>query len=206
MSLDQRTIPIALGLGSLALIAYVIGSRREADNHPPGPPAFPIFGNALGWPAKESWKVFFEWSKRYGTCHALALIQVLSISSGDLVYATVFTRRIVIINSTSAVEDLLDKRAATYSHRPYLYLYEVSNRQLGVFNITTEHERFRLYRKLLHSELGPRSISNYSELLRRQTLLMLKRISTEPEGFYGFIRMFVSFALLFVSAQHLTIT
>lgn len=108
-----------------------------------------------------------------------------------MVYATVFTRQIVIINSVTAVQDLLEKRSTTYSHRPYLYLYEIANRMLSVFNIPTDHERFRLYRKLLHSELGPRATNSFPELLQRQTLLMLKRIAKEPEHFQEFIRLYV---------------
>jgi cytochrome P450 len=108
--------------------------------------------------------------------------------TGDLVYTTVFTRRLIVINSINAVDDLLNKRANVYSHRPYLYLYEVANRMLVVFNITTEHERFRTYRKLLQGELGPRAVDNYAPLLRSQTVLMLQRIAKNPDDFHGFIR------------------
>jgi cytochrome P450 len=110
---------------------------------------------------------------------------------GDIVYATVFTRRILIINSISAVDDLLDKRSRIYSYRPYLYLYDVANRLLGVSNISIEHERFRTYRKLLHGELGPRSTGNYVQLLKHQTNLMLYRIVNKPEDFHAHIRMWV---------------
>jgi hypothetical protein len=118
------------------------------------------------------------------------LLSVLT-GAGDVVYTTVFTRRMIIINSTSAVQDLLERRASVYSQRPYSYLFDVANRLLSVFNIPTEHARFRTYRRLLHGELGAHAQNGASELLRRQTLLMLQRIAKEPELFQYYIRLCV---------------
>jgi hypothetical protein len=110
---------------------------------------------------------------------------------GDLIYATVFTRRIIIINSVTIVQELLNKRAGTYSHRPYLYTFDIADRMLSIFNIPTEHVRFRQYRRLIHGELGPRATNNFPQLLRRQTVLMLQRMAREPADFMYWIRMCV---------------
>jgi hypothetical protein len=121
----------------------------------------------------------------------LLILSPLLIPAGDVVYTTVFTRRMIIINSTSAVQDLLERRASVYSQRPYQYLFEVSNRLLSVFNIPTEHARFRTYRRLLHGELAARAQNGAPELLRRQTLRMLQHIAKEPELFQYYIRLCV---------------
>jgi hypothetical protein len=121
----------------------------------------------------------------------LPILRHALIHAGDVVYTTVFTRRMIIINSTSAVQDLLERRASVYSQRPYQYLFEVSNRLLSVFNIPTEHARFRTYRRLLHGELAARAQNGAPELLRRQTLRMLQHIAKEPELFQYYIRLCV---------------
>jgi hypothetical protein len=184
----------SIALGSVVLTIAASFYQSKNKKHPPGPPGILVFGNALAWPKAEPWRAFFVWSKQYGRQYHRNICASshpeISVA-GDVLYATVFTRRIVIISSTTTVQELLNKRAGTYSHRPYLYTFDIADRMLSVFNISTAHPRFRQYRKLMHGELGPRAANNFPELLRRQTILMLQRMAREPTDFMYWIRMSV---------------
>lgn len=43
---------------------------------------------------------------------------------GDLVYARLFHKPAIVINSLRVAQDLLEKRSANYSDRPYFHLLE----------------------------------------------------------------------------------
>jgi hypothetical protein len=44
---------------------------------------------------------------------------------GDVIYLRVFSEVVVILCSLSAIKDFLEKRAETYSERPYLPILEM---------------------------------------------------------------------------------
>lgn len=82
---------------SYQLSAYI--SRRRS---PPGPPGFPIIGNALQIPADRQWLRWHEWKQRYG----------------DIMKITVLGQPVVILSSLKASKDLLEGRGNIYSDRP----------------------------------------------------------------------------------------
>ena len=55
------------------------------------------------------WLTFANWKRKYG----------------DFVYANVFGKSIIILNSAEAALDLLEKRSASYSDRPRLPMLEL---------------------------------------------------------------------------------
>lgn len=60
------------------------------------------------------------WLLLYRAVHKIRLLK--RILTGDVVYAEVFGSPVLVLNSLEAVNDLIDKRASTYSSRPQLYV------------------------------------------------------------------------------------
>lgn len=47
------------------------------------------------------------------------------VLAGDILFFKVFGKRIIVLNSDEAARDLLDKRSAIYSDRPYSPMAEL---------------------------------------------------------------------------------
>jgi hypothetical protein len=122
-------------------------------------------------------------------CRYSVMADVCCRNSGPLVYTTVFTRQILILNTAQAVDDLLERRSAVYSDRPQLYFFELAGRSLSVFNIATDHPWFRQYRRLLHGELGPKATVDYADVVRKQSLRFLQRLAKHPSDLKYTIRL-----------------
>jgi cytochrome P450 len=109
---------------------------------------------------------------------------------GPILYLKVFTRRIIVLHSAQDARELLERRSATYSGRPHLYmLHDLAGRKNAVFNIPTDHERHKIYRKLLATELNPRATLGHSDLFHTEAKLLLQRLESTPENFIRLIRL-----------------
>ena len=64
-SLNTPTIATAVALGLLIVAYRLLG--KSNGRVPPGPPRYPIIGNALNFPTQGWAKIFPEWHKKYGT-------------------------------------------------------------------------------------------------------------------------------------------
>jgi hypothetical protein len=110
------------------LIVFRDYRRRRGLPYPPGPPSRPIIGNLLDIPKDEPWTVYTDLSKKYGkkglsdeTC----LQKLKSAFQGDVICFRVFSQVIVVLSSSSAIKDLLEKRGEIYSERPALPIVEM---------------------------------------------------------------------------------
>ncbi|EED83484.1 predicted protein, partial [Postia placenta Mad-698-R] len=75
---------------------------------PPGPTPMPFFGNLHQLPFKDQHETFREWAHTYG----------------EVVYAQIFRKPMILLNSLRAVQDLMEKKGAIYSDRAGLTLWE----------------------------------------------------------------------------------
>jgi len=95
----------------------------------------------------------------------------------------------IILNSSKAAFDLLDKRSATYSNRPILMMGgEIVgwNRALG---LTQYGPRFREYRKFMSRFVGTRaSMENFALLQERETAKFVARVMADPGSLVEQIR------------------
>jgi hypothetical protein len=67
-------------------------------------------------------------SKKYGRRYILGntnLPQLKPAFQGDVVYLRVFNQTIFVLSSLSAIKDLFEKRAESYSDRPTLPILEM---------------------------------------------------------------------------------
>ncbi|KAI0323796.1 cytochrome P450 [Cubamyces sp. BRFM 1775] len=86
------------------VIAFTVSLKceRERKYLPPGPRGIPFLGNVLDIPQDQPWAAFSRLSKQYG----------------DVISFSIMGQTTIVLNSASAVTDLLDKRSSIYSTRP----------------------------------------------------------------------------------------
>jgi hypothetical protein len=139
--------------GLLVLVMLRLWTMRQARNLPPGPKPLPLIGNLLDLPQEKEWETYRAWNDRYG----------------DVVCVDVLGRKIVILGSAAAVDDLMDKRGAIYSDRPmtpmmqlYVWMFTLPcvscllSRRMKLewsFVVLPYGELWRRKRKLMHSHV-----------------------------------------------------
>ena len=117
----------ALHLLAISFLLYLLVvfrdyRRRGGLPYPPGPRSWPIIGNILSVPKEAPWIAYADMSKIYGMCRdcGTRLSQLKSPFEGDVICFRFLSEVVVILNSSSALKDLLEKRGQTYSERPSL--------------------------------------------------------------------------------------
>lgn len=81
-----------------------LGSRPK--DFPPGPPTLPIIGNLHQIPSEKRHLQFEKWAREYGPVFSLML----------------GTKVMIVLNSDTAIKELVDRRGAIYSSRPDAYI------------------------------------------------------------------------------------
>ncbi|KAF9493031.1 hypothetical protein BDN71DRAFT_1450880 [Pleurotus eryngii] len=84
------------------IIRVVFPMGRRSTDMPPGPSTTPILGNAMEMPRQRLHLQFSKWAKVYG----------------DVFSLKVFNQTIIVVNSPSKVQDVLDKHSLSSSNRP----------------------------------------------------------------------------------------
>ncbi|KAJ7158608.1 cytochrome P450 [Mycena filopes] len=165
--------PTAIGFAvvTIILLVWLLGPTKRFPPSPSG--VRPIIGHALVIPRTEPWKIYKEWSDTLGPVFSFRI----------------FTRRVIVLNTTKSVLDLLDKRAKIYSDRPRSWMYhEVVDRKLNVFSVSPQNERFKKYRRLLNSGLNPRATQSYQNNLETEAVVLLRALTERPDKFLVHIR------------------
>ncbi|KAJ7166879.1 cytochrome P450 [Mycena filopes] len=92
-----------VGLATSALYLFFQSYNRRRASLPPGPKGFPLIGNFYDVPKTEEWLTFMEMSRTYDS---------------DVISLNLMGETIIVLNSPTAAEELLDSRSAIYSDRP----------------------------------------------------------------------------------------
>ncbi|TFK33998.1 cytochrome P450 [Crucibulum laeve] len=164
----------ALILSLILFVSLVYKPSSKKLPLPPGPAPKFITGNVHQLPKSEPWKTYEQWSE---------------VFKSPLIYIRIFQRHILILNSYKSVTDLLETRSAIYSDRPTSWMHkELVGRKFAVFNVSSSHPRFRVYRKLLHSGLNARAIEVYNALMEEETGVLLENLGREPARFLAHLR------------------
>lgn len=110
-----------LGVALLGLTLLAL-QQRSKKVYPPGPKGHWLIGNLLDLPSKIDPKVLESWKDHYGAYHCPPYCCLLSTFEfpvlDDLLFLRVPGTSILVLNSFEVVNDLLEKRYKTYSHRP----------------------------------------------------------------------------------------
>ncbi|KAG2754014.1 cytochrome P450 [Suillus brevipes Sb2] len=152
--------------GAILFVPLVLAWRSASKNSnllplPPGPRLLPFVGNALDIDVSRPWLTYTHWKEKHG----------------DIVYSRVLGQHIIIINSIEVARELLDRRSAIYSDRPFVR----ANEEFGTsFNTAylPYGETLRVHRKLFHQTFGAEASVEYRDLyFRRAYELVIDLIS-----------------------------
>ena len=112
----------AVSLSLYLLVVFRDHRRRGGLPYPPGPPRLPIIGNLLDVPKDAPWSAYADMSKKYGKKnHSLITCSRKlkpPFQGADIICLHVISEAVVVLNSISAIKDLLEKRGKIYSDRP----------------------------------------------------------------------------------------
>ncbi|KAJ6617622.1 cytochrome P450 [Mycena sp. CBHHK59/15] len=159
---------------TLVLVWHRIRSRHQALPLPPGPRGGLFTGVKSQLPKSEPWKTYAAWGTQFG---------------GTIVCFRVYNRLTCVLTTPAAVHDLLEKRAAIYSGRPMSWMFQaICGRAHAVFNVSSEHPRHRVYRRLLQSGLSANVVKSYWPILEEETEVLIRGLTETPEQYEKHIR------------------
>ncbi|KAI0029081.1 cytochrome P450 [Vararia minispora EC-137] len=159
-------------LAAAAFIALLYGyiSRKQTLTLPPGPPRLPVFGNAFDVPKDYAWKQYAKWSEKYGQ----------SSQSRDVISLEVFGQTIIVINSHSALEDIVLVRSATFTGRPYNKFAEMVGWTGSNIPLTTVGREWRERRRVMENCFKPAAMREYRGLQTQKVLKLLRHVLEKP--------------------------
>ena len=122
--LSHLIVSFGAGVSLVALTGY-LKSRCFPNQaklpYPPGPRGLPLVGNILDLPRDMPiWKGFMQMAETYRTSTVLAFRwthNLIPRAETEVMYLNMFGTNIVVLNSSEAVADLMDKRSAIYSDK-----------------------------------------------------------------------------------------
>ncbi|KAI0644223.1 cytochrome P450 [Trametes meyenii] len=171
---------LALSLTLLILLKTAYKARYSSSLPlPPGPRPLPILGNVLDFPKSHPGRGFRELSEKFG----------------DVVYLQVLGRSIILVNTYEAACDLLDKRSANYSNRPYSAMVDMVGMD-WIFVFKNNGPQWRLYRRALHNSFVPETLKRYFPVQLQATRELLREILENPTEFSTHIKFSLAAVIL----------
>ncbi|KAI0253723.1 cytochrome P450 [Lactifluus subvellereus] len=154
------------------LLAFRDYRRRRGLPYPPGPPSRPIIGNLFDVPKESPWTKYADISNNYG----------------DIFCLRIFGQVIVVLNSLSAIKDLLEKRGDVYADRPMLSIMEILELD-WLLPISRKSKSWREGRRLLDRSLRPGGTTSYRHMMEEKTRTFLAKLLDTPKHFRDHIEL-----------------
>jgi len=154
------------------LIVFRDHKRRNGLPYPPGPPSRPIIGNILDIPKDAPWTAYTDMSKKYG----------------DVICLRIFSQVIVVLCSSSAIKDLLEKRGEIYSERPTWPIVKMMGLDWFLI-ISGLTESWRDGRKILDRSLRAGATTTYRPMMQEKSRWFLAQLLENPYDFHHHIEL-----------------
>ncbi|KAI9566804.1 cytochrome P450, partial [Boletus coccyginus] len=170
-------------VGFVLCVAFVLKWRQYRLRHglplPPGPTGLPLVGNVFDLNPQHPWLSYEQWGKQYG----------------GLVHANLIGKDFIIINSVKVARDLLERRSAIYSERPYI----PSNELFGMdFNsgLLPYGTTWRLHRKMFNTALNKGTACQYKPMALCKARQLVENILDEQEDFAKHCKTFAAATIM----------
>ncbi|KAG0708656.1 cytochrome P450 [Suillus ampliporus] len=146
---------------------------------PPGPTPLPILGNVLSLDVARPWLTFTAWRSTYG----------------DIIYAHLLSKRVVVISSEEIAKDLFEGRSTIYSDKPQSIVYEPFASDFNMA-LMPYGDRWRLHRRIFHQAFRPAEIPTYHAAQLRSAHKFLFSILQDPSNYPRHFQMFKTSLML----------
>lgn len=101
---------------------------------------------------------------------------------GDVIYLEVLGRKIIVLDSLEAANDLLDRRNAIYRCRPNFVVVNMMGWD-RVLAFMQYGKRFLLHRKLLQIYFGRQESLQFNPILYEESIVMVKDLMDRPANY-----------------------
>ncbi|KAI0279677.1 cytochrome P450 [Russula brevipes] len=152
------------------LFAFRDHKKRRGLPYPPGPPCWPVIGNLLNIPKFSPWATYADMSKKHG----------------DIMCFRVLGQVIVVLCSSAAIKELLEKRGESYSDRPRIPIFEILEMD-WTLPVLRKGERWRKNRNLLERGLRPGAATSHRRMIEEKTRRFLGQLLMTPKDFRAHI-------------------
>ncbi|KAJ7760656.1 cytochrome P450 [Mycena maculata] len=179
---DTSSLANTLGLAALCILTFPLLKKLYENiwrpKLPPGPPRSFFRDNRPDVPSAYFWKTFRSWSMQYGP--------VVSFYLGST--------PVIVLGTSEAAHDLLEKRGDIYSGRPRIIvgqeIYSGGMRGTGM----SYGPRYRRWKSLMQAGLNPTAVVNYRPIQSIESSILLRDIlnSNGPLQYKDHIRRFVA--------------
>ncbi|KAJ7750811.1 cytochrome P450 [Mycena metata] len=177
-------------LGLCVTVVLLVRARSKyntASRIPPGPRSWlwSILGNIVdlaGVDPAASHLAFTKWADQYG----------------DLVGLSAVGKTIVVINSPSAVRDLLHSRSAIYSDRPPMTVMEKWGGMFWTLFFQRYGPEMHTQRRMINQCLGVDALDVYYPIVSSQARTLGQNLLAQPEAYDGLIKRMAGETILTV--------
>ncbi|KIP12644.1 hypothetical protein PHLGIDRAFT_61362 [Phlebiopsis gigantea 11061_1 CR5-6] len=179
--LDAYTVAgLLASLSALWILRSFLTRDKASHQLPPGPKGLPLIGSLLDLPRRQEWETYSRWS--------------------DVMSVTALGQRIVILGSFEATMDLLEKRSAIYSDRPYLALTGDLVGHQKTIPLCPYGDRMKKLRRLFTKTLGTRKlVESFEPMIREGVQDLMLNLLDSPDKFREHILLMTGANALFLS-------
>ncbi|KAL0954535.1 hypothetical protein HGRIS_003502 [Hohenbuehelia grisea] len=148
-------------------LAVVLRDKPQQYNLPPGPQGLSFFG-LIGsmLPTDRPWIAFTQWAKSYG----------------DIISFHIMGRRIILISSAEAINELFNKNSLNFVNKPPRIMASLCD-FTETLPFMDNGPQFRKCRKQFHHELNSAAIAKHTAVIESEVQSLLQNIARQPSKF-----------------------